>query len=356
LPAMAHTKLFSTITDSTIWDESPMTCKIWITLLAMSDWHGCVYASVPGLANRARATIEQVEEALRVFRAPDKYSRSQEYEGRRIEDIDGGWLLLNHKKHRDAANREALLEGKRAWAARNAETLRQKRLERSRTVENTARKNDSVSVSASGSGSDLDPEGVQGEDYATPPATPPPASEPEPEAQRVYEDEPQEGPSSDWDAIDVPARPVVLKAFPEDWVPSEALFVDASLVGLSREQVMDRLDSLRMGPIGGSRGIHAHKLDDWVRKLLPKWRQWFEIEAAKRASSVHAPPTKAQVAGMPPWVSAKHKTLADKLGVDLGKAVRAFRKHYHLPVDGLPANDVFAPFRDYLQQRGAGGA
>jgi hypothetical protein len=364
MTAMSHVKLFSTITDSSIWDQPDNVCKIWITMLAMADWHGCVFASLPGLANRARKTIPEVEKALEVFRAPDPYSRTQEHEGRRIVDIDGGWMLLNYCKHREARNAEALRESKRDYAARRrseskkveARRTESKPVEESRTESNESRKNDSVSVVSDLDLPDLDPEGVQGEDYATPPATPPPASEPEPEAQRVYEDEPQEGPSSDWDAIDVPARPVVLKAFPEDWVPSEALFVDASLVGLSREQVMDRLDSLRMGPIGGSRGIHAHKLDDWVRKLLPKWRQWFEIEAAKRASSVHAPPTKAQVAGMPPWVSAKHKTLADKLGVDLGKAVRAFRKHYHLPVDGLPANDVFAPFRDYLQQRGAGGA
>lgn len=97
---MHYTKLFSSILDSTIWQTPPATKLVWITLLAMSDRRGEIHASVPGLAVRAGVTIEEVESALTCFRSPDAYSRTKTEDGRRIEDIDGGWRLLNHAKYR----------------------------------------------------------------------------------------------------------------------------------------------------------------------------------------------------------------------------------------------------------------
>jgi hypothetical protein len=69
-------------------------------MLALADKDGIVPASVPGLANLSRISIEKCEEALGVLAAPDKYSRTVEFEGRRIEKVDGGWRLLNHGKYR----------------------------------------------------------------------------------------------------------------------------------------------------------------------------------------------------------------------------------------------------------------
>jgi hypothetical protein len=45
--------------------------------------------------------VEIVEKALNKFLAPDKYSRTPDFEGRRIEKIEGGWRLLNHGKYRE---------------------------------------------------------------------------------------------------------------------------------------------------------------------------------------------------------------------------------------------------------------
>src|SRR6266446_3587224 len=95
-----YTKLFSSIVTSTIWTESNETRLVWITMLALSDKDGVVPASVPGLANLARVSLEECEQALGVLAGPDKYSRTTEFEGRRIEKIDGGWRLLNHGKYR----------------------------------------------------------------------------------------------------------------------------------------------------------------------------------------------------------------------------------------------------------------
>ena len=84
-------------------------------MLAMADARGRVWASVPGLANRARVPIEDTETALAVFMSPDKYSRTDVAEGRRIEKIDGGWVLINYLKYRAIQDAEARLEYKRAW-------------------------------------------------------------------------------------------------------------------------------------------------------------------------------------------------------------------------------------------------
>jgi hypothetical protein len=75
-------------------------------MLAMADKHGRVWASVPGLANRARVPVEAVERALGIFLAPDPHSRTKAFEGRRIEVIDGGWRLLNHAKYRALRDEE----------------------------------------------------------------------------------------------------------------------------------------------------------------------------------------------------------------------------------------------------------
>lgn len=104
------TKLFSSITASTIWSESAPTKVVWITMLAMSDSAGFVYASVPGLAKISGTTMDETVEALNILLSPDPWSRDKDNEGRRIEEIDGGWAILNHpkyRKRRDAEERRA---------------------------------------------------------------------------------------------------------------------------------------------------------------------------------------------------------------------------------------------------------
>lgn len=111
----SFTKLFSSITDSTIWSESHATRIVWVTMLSMSDQRGCVGASVPGLAHRARVTLEEAEHALARFLAPDQYSRTPDNDGRRIAVVDGGWQLLNYAKYREARDDDARREYQREW-------------------------------------------------------------------------------------------------------------------------------------------------------------------------------------------------------------------------------------------------
>jgi hypothetical protein len=113
------TKLFSSITESTVWCASASTRLVWITMLAMADRKGRIWASVPGLANRARVSVEETETALGSFLSPDPHSRTTDYEGRRIEEIDGGWRLLNYSKYREYRDEEDRREYQRDWDRKN---------------------------------------------------------------------------------------------------------------------------------------------------------------------------------------------------------------------------------------------
>src|SRR3990167_2704984 len=99
-----YTKLFNSILASTVWRTDHTTRIVWITMLAMADKRGQVDASIPGLADFARVTLAECEAALATLAAPDRYSRTQILEGRRIQERDGGWCIVNHGKFRAALN------------------------------------------------------------------------------------------------------------------------------------------------------------------------------------------------------------------------------------------------------------
>lgn len=100
------TKLFSSITSSSIWNESDKTRIVWITMLAMAEADGVVRASVGGLAHVARVSRRDCEAALERLMSPDTDSRSPENDGRRIQKVDGGFFLLNYGKYREARSED----------------------------------------------------------------------------------------------------------------------------------------------------------------------------------------------------------------------------------------------------------
>lgn len=119
---MGYTKLFSEIITSTIWAEPDETRIVWITMLALKDKWGIVGATVPGLAHMARVDVEVCRKAIEKFLGPDADSRTPDFEGRRIEVVEGGWRLLNHEKYRRLLSaderREYLAEKQREHRAR----------------------------------------------------------------------------------------------------------------------------------------------------------------------------------------------------------------------------------------------
>lgn len=76
-------------------------------------------ATVENLAKRAIVTIEEAEAAAKTLESPDRNCPEQERQGRRIERVDGGWMVLNSKKYRDIVNREKEKEQTRLRVARH---------------------------------------------------------------------------------------------------------------------------------------------------------------------------------------------------------------------------------------------
>ncbi len=93
-------------------------------MLAIADAFGNVFAAIPGLASVANVTIEAAQKAVDNLLAPDEWSRTKDFEGRRIEEIDGGWHILNYGKYRKMMDEEERREYKAKWAR---ESRRQKR-------------------------------------------------------------------------------------------------------------------------------------------------------------------------------------------------------------------------------------
>ena len=104
--SVTFTKLFSSITASTVWCEPSDTRVVWITMLAMADRRGRVWASIPGLAKDAAVSVDACRVAIEKFLSPDPDSRTKVADGRRIEPIDGGWRLMNHAKYRALRDEE----------------------------------------------------------------------------------------------------------------------------------------------------------------------------------------------------------------------------------------------------------
>ena len=98
---MGFTKLDSGIVDSSIWSEPPTTRVVWITMLAKSDRTGLVRCSWDGLLRASNISKDLFEAAIACLESEDKNSRSSGFEGRRIEKVEGGWLILNYLKYRD---------------------------------------------------------------------------------------------------------------------------------------------------------------------------------------------------------------------------------------------------------------
>ena len=127
--AINYTILKSSIIYSSIWAEDSDTRIVWLTLLAMRNKDGEIFASMTGLAHAARVDVEATRMAIAKFLAPDPDSVTKENEGRRIVEIQGGWRLLNHdrvKAEAQAANKanymQSFMADKRAHIKR-AKTL-----------------------------------------------------------------------------------------------------------------------------------------------------------------------------------------------------------------------------------------
>jgi len=114
-----YTKLFGKILDSSIWLEPDPTRLVWITLLAAMDEDGFAhFSAIQNLADRAKVSLEATQAALETFQAPDPNSANPANEGRRIERVPGGWMILNAAYYRELFSRAVSRERTRERVAR----------------------------------------------------------------------------------------------------------------------------------------------------------------------------------------------------------------------------------------------
>jgi len=98
---MGFTKLDSKIIDSSIWSESVFTRVVWISILAKCDHIGFVACSRSGLLRSCNIPEKEFDEAIKSLESPDPDSRTPDFEGKRIEKVEGGWIVLNYLKYRE---------------------------------------------------------------------------------------------------------------------------------------------------------------------------------------------------------------------------------------------------------------
>jgi hypothetical protein len=102
----------------------------------------------------------------------------------------------------------------------------------------------------------------------------------------------------------------------EGFLPSEELYAEAAMQGVSREVFDRQLKKLKNGPIGGARGVFDR--EDYVRDQIPKWRTWDETERAKARA---APTGGFRGPTVPTAIepTAKHRAYAKRYGLDLDR-------------------------------------
>lgn len=119
-----YNRLFTKILDSSIWLEPLHVRVVWITFLAAMDEDGfCSFACPGNVARRAGVSPEEADEALRVLMAPDQNSSDDSNDGRRLEKVPGGYVVLNALKYKAIFNRDVERENTRRRVAKHRERV-----------------------------------------------------------------------------------------------------------------------------------------------------------------------------------------------------------------------------------------
>lgn len=120
-----YNRLFASILDSSVWLEDNPTRIVWFTFLAAMDSDGFArFASIRNLSSRARVTDDEARSAVAVLEAPDPESSDPDNEGRRIERVPGGWMILNAGKYHATVSRIIAREKNRQRVAKFREKSR----------------------------------------------------------------------------------------------------------------------------------------------------------------------------------------------------------------------------------------
>jgi hypothetical protein len=98
----SYIPLFSEIVDSSVWKEPEHVRIVFVTLLALKDWDHVVRLPLHKIGNKANVGDEKFLDAMKILSEPDRFtSIPQPFDGRRIREVDGGWLILNGQYYQD---------------------------------------------------------------------------------------------------------------------------------------------------------------------------------------------------------------------------------------------------------------
>jgi len=101
------TPLWSGIVESSLWAESDAVRIVFVTMLALKDSDHIVRWSAFALARKANKTEKEVLAALKALSSPDKRRlEKQPFDGRRIQKVEDGWLILNGELYRKKMQEE----------------------------------------------------------------------------------------------------------------------------------------------------------------------------------------------------------------------------------------------------------
>jgi hypothetical protein len=120
-----YNKIFSKIVTSSIWLAPMPTFRVWIYLIATMDEDGYVpMACIENLALVCNVTVEETKAAVAELEGPDPRSSDPENEGRRIERVPGGWIVMNATKYREIVTRETMKASTRERVRKHREKKR----------------------------------------------------------------------------------------------------------------------------------------------------------------------------------------------------------------------------------------
>lgn len=96
-----YSPLWSQVVDSSLWCEPDHVVKVFLTMVAKKDMDEIVRGSAFNIAQWSKKTEEETLDALKVLSSPDtRRLEPQPFEGRRIEKVPEGWLILNGAYYR----------------------------------------------------------------------------------------------------------------------------------------------------------------------------------------------------------------------------------------------------------------
>lgn len=102
-------KIFSSMYDGSLYGqwEAIVTFQ---QMIVLADAEGYVDMTPQALAARTSIPLDIIQKGIELLLSPDKYSRTPDCDGRRIELVDDsrpwGWRIVNHAKYRQMASAE----------------------------------------------------------------------------------------------------------------------------------------------------------------------------------------------------------------------------------------------------------